>query len=775
MNAVEGPPPARGFHQYCSACSEKIRLVSMVWSIILFQGLFLETVSSNPQHTDSIKPGPGSIGLTLSGGGAKGFAHIGVLHIIDSLGLRVDYISGTSIGAIVGAMYATGYTAKEIEEIAMSVDWRTVFGLRPDLDYVHIHSRRNSGRYLVEFPVKKTGIQFRTGFIRGHQLWSLLEKLFFHVRNTDDFNDFMIPFACVATNIETGEEVVLTKGDIVTALRASMSMPAVFEPVTRNDQVLFDGGTVNNFPVDVVKEMGAEFVIGVYVSDGLRSADELKTPMEVVYQMGFIRDALKFRTNKELADIFLEPGLERFTAAGFSRIADIINEGKQSARHYSALLDSMARSGHGASGTREADLEKNIVIDSVLFSGLENVRPSFIRNIATIHPKDTVDADKVQNLINIFYGTDFFGRITYSFSPSSHEPERMNLIFTFAEKPFARLNGGINYNTFAGVGITGGISATSFIFNNMDAGLRMSLSQQPSLRSGIRIFIGSTRNIWININSLGELTDLPLHRSFPAMGEYKNRYFRGESSVNRATGHNSYFTAGVAINANIIDPEILTGLDFSVDERGFEAFAGWSKYSLDQHSFSRTGQNLSVGLSYLFGRNHSLDIVSENGNISDIPYLETSADNFFRVNIHWESFISINPKLSYFTRLQGGYNYPYSQGIIKMFNIGGDQLILRNQVSFSGLNEFGIMTNSIFAAAVGWHYNLMSDFYLTPILNAGWYDFRLNRPDFSDNRLMFGAGLGAGYLGLLGPVKVSVSYSRRAESLITSVNVGWSF
>jgi NTE family protein len=269
MNTSGSPLVLSGFFQSCRIFSGKCSFIFILW-VITIQGMFPGT---QPEH--------GSIGLTLSGGGAKGFAHIGVLQVIDSLGLRVDYISGTSIGAVVGAMYAVGYSAKEIEEIAMSADWRAVFGMRPVLDYVHINNRRRSGRNMVEFPLKRTGIQFRTGFIQGQQLWSLLEKLFFHVRSTDDFNDFLIPFACVATNVETGEEVVINKGDIVSALRASMAMPAsISQPVTRDDKVLFDGGMVNNFPVDVVKEMGADYVIGVYVSDGLRSADQLRTPME---------------------------------------------------------------------------------------------------------------------------------------------------------------------------------------------------------------------------------------------------------------------------------------------------------------------------------------------------------------------------------------------------------------------------------------------------------------------------------------------------------------
>jgi NTE family protein len=735
-------------------------------------------VSFSPDYLSLPDPGTGSIGLTLSGGGAKGFAHIGVLHVIDSLGVKIHYISGTSIGAVVGAMYAAGYSAKEIEEIAMSVDWRAAFGMKPDLDYVHIYNRRGSGRSIVEFPLKKTGIQFRSGFIRGQQLWSLLEKIFFHVRGTEDFNDFPIPFACVATNIETGEEVVLNNGDIVSALRASMAMPAIFEPVTRDEMVLFDGGMVNNFPVDVVKEMGAGYVIGVYVSDGLRSAGELQTPVAVAYQMGFIRDALKFHINKDQADIFLEPDLENFTAASFADIGEIIEEGRQSARHISASLDSIAKSVQGtrAENFREAGRKENIVVDSVFFRGLENVRLSYINNIAGIQPEDTVNADKVHSLINSFYATDYFERVTYSFVPSPYEPERVNLIFSFSEKSLARISGAIHYNSFSGVGIIGGISATSFLFRNMDAGFRVRIGELPAFRTGIRIFTGSAHRAWINIIGHGEMIDLPLYRNFESAGEYKHRHLRMESSINRLTGPNSFFTAGTSIYADRIEPEILTGFDFNGSEQGFEAFARWNKYSLDHHSFSRTGQNITAEVLYYFGRDYSMNVFSENGNTAGVPYPDTAGDNFFRIKFNWESFIPVNPGLTYFTQIQGGYNYPSSQGILNIFNMGGDQNILRNQLTFSGLNEFGIVTSSAVAVAAGFNYNMMSDFYLTPALNAGMYDFRLNRlKELSNNRFVLGAGLGVGYLSLIGPIKVSFSYSPQAGSLISSVNVGWSF
>ena len=146
---------------------------------------FPSFISSASIHTTSPNPGSGAIGLTMSGGGARGFAHIGVLHVIDSLGLKVDYISGTSMGAIIGALYATGYNAKEIEDIALSVDWEGIFGNKPDLGYVHVGKRKTSGKFVAELPVVNNRLKFETGLVEGQRMWNLLQELFFHVRGID--------------------------------------------------------------------------------------------------------------------------------------------------------------------------------------------------------------------------------------------------------------------------------------------------------------------------------------------------------------------------------------------------------------------------------------------------------------------------------------------------------------------------------------------------------------------------------------------------------------
>jgi NTE family protein len=320
---------------------------------------------------DGNKSMPPKIGLTLSGGGAKGLAHVGVLHIIDSLGIKIDYVTGTSMGSIVGGMYAAGYTASELEEIALTLDWPSLFSSRASLRYTHPGKREEFGRYIAELPIENGSIKLPSGAIEGQQMWNVLSDFFFNVRNISDFNDFPIPFACVATDVLTGDTVVLNSGDIVAAIRASISIPSVFTTIEIDNRQLVDGGVVMNFPVVVAKDMGADFIIGVNVSRGPIENRKLETPLDIIYQMGTYLDARNFQKNKELTDIYLEPDLEEYTAASFNNPREIIERGKQIARKnidkFLELKDVSTDKRPAAKFAGRQDDQK-IIIDSIRFN-----------------------------------------------------------------------------------------------------------------------------------------------------------------------------------------------------------------------------------------------------------------------------------------------------------------------------------------------------------------------------------------------------------------------
>lgn len=198
-----------------------------------------QDVVKRQNPSGSLKPG-----LTLSGGGAKGLAHIGVLHILDSLGIQVNYISGTSMGSIIGAMYASGYSAGEIEKFALDLNWDILFATKSSLHFLPPQERNNSGKNIIELPIDNGKIKLPSGALEGQQLWNTLNEIYLPDYKITDFNDLPIPFACVATDVETGTPVLMNKGSLSSAIRASMAIPSIFTTVERDGKKLIDGGVV---------------------------------------------------------------------------------------------------------------------------------------------------------------------------------------------------------------------------------------------------------------------------------------------------------------------------------------------------------------------------------------------------------------------------------------------------------------------------------------------------------------------------------------------------
>ncbi len=202
------------------------------------------------------------VGLVLSGGGAKGAAHIGVIRAVEQAGIPIDYIAGTSMGAIVGGLYAMGYTTDELEQLVKMQDWEMLLSDKSPRKQLSPEQRERKGRYILNIPLSRSAKPKMDGFVRGRNLGNMLARLTVGYHDSISFDILHIPFACVATNLANGDEVVLRSGKLSAAIRASMAIPGVFTPVVMEGKTLVDGGLCNNFPVDVARRMGADIVIG---------------------------------------------------------------------------------------------------------------------------------------------------------------------------------------------------------------------------------------------------------------------------------------------------------------------------------------------------------------------------------------------------------------------------------------------------------------------------------------------------------------------------------
>ena len=344
------------------------------------------------------------IGLTLSGGGAKGFAHIGILKAIDSAGLKIDYITGTSMGAIVGALYAVGYSGAEIENLRKDIDFDVLFSNNVPLQTLSMEEKEQYSRFAIELPVINNKIRLQTGLISGQELNLKFSELFFKVYNIHDFDSLHIPFKCMATNLETGDLVVLDTGNLITALRATMAIPSVFSAVTLNDKKLVDGGLVRNFPVKNVKEMGADIVIGSNVTNGLAKIDKIKNPVDVLLQMAFFREAGDFKEELPLTDIYIHMPMEEYNTASFGSAKEIMEVGLETGRKYypvfKKLADSINALGKAAPLIQRQENKPSVFIISYKVKGLKKTSTPFFIHLMDFYDNKYYTAEQINKKIS---------------------------------------------------------------------------------------------------------------------------------------------------------------------------------------------------------------------------------------------------------------------------------------------------------------------------------------------------------------------------------------
>ncbi|QQX77449.1 MULTISPECIES: patatin-like phospholipase family protein [Aequorivita] len=356
------------------------------------------------------------VGLVLSGGGAKGLAHIGALKVIEESGVRIDYIGGTSMGAIIGALYASGYSAKQLDSIFRQTDFSTLIQDDIPRSAKTFYEKQEAEKYALVLPFDKFKIGFPSGLSKGQNVYNLLSKLTSHVSAVSDFSELPIPFFCVATNVENGKEVILDHGYLPRAVIASGALPSLFSPVVIDDKVLIDGGVVNNYPVNEVREKGMDIIIGVDVQDSLKSRDNLKSAFEVLVQINNYRTINAMIEKRKKTDIYIHPNINDFSVVSFDEGNKIVASGVTAAEKFRKELESVAM--------RQQTFEKKeikfeardtIFIKEVKIEGNEKYTRSYVLGKLKLRTPDKITYKYFSEGINNLSATGNFQDINYRF------------------------------------------------------------------------------------------------------------------------------------------------------------------------------------------------------------------------------------------------------------------------------------------------------------------------------------------------------------------------
>ena len=449
------------------------------------------------------------VGLVLSGGGAKGVAHIGVLKAMEEAGLTPDYITGTSMGSIVGGLYSIGYSADELKVIVESANWDELLTNKIPLDKVTFEEKFYYGRYLLDFYVEDKKLQLPKGIIEGQALMELFSNLTRPVHNIADFNEFPIPFACVGTNIVTGEPVVLNKGSLAMSMRASMAIPSVFTPVRINNQLLVDGGLVRNMPVPEIVDMGADIIIGVFVSSDLDPEDKLNSAVSILTQSAFITSAFDSREQMEKCDILVVPDLEGFSTGSFSSAPAILERGMEAGKAYHEIFKNLADSLKQFGPLHEVVKPK--ISDEYLFSeirveGNHFINDEFIIGKMRIDPGKTVSITQIEKRLNVIYGTQYFERMWYEIL--EEEGHRI-LAIHVVERPKIQMRFAYHYDSENKGGIIGNITVRNLLLNRSRLIFEADMATHPSLLLDYFKYLGKKQNVAFGASGVFSKNELP--------------------------------------------------------------------------------------------------------------------------------------------------------------------------------------------------------------------------------------------------------------------------
>ncbi|WP_327439983.1 patatin-like phospholipase family protein [Pseudomonas donghuensis] len=361
------------------------------------------------------------VGLVLSGGAARGLAHIGVLKALEEQGIKVDAIAGTSMGAVVGGLYASGYKVEELEKLALGIDWQQALSDAPPRKDVPFRRKQDDRDFLV-----KQKLSFRDdgslglplGVIQGQNLALLLESMLAHTSDTRDFDKLPIPFRAVATDIASGEKVVFRRGHLPQVIRASMSIPAVFAPVELDGRLLVDGGMVDNIPLDVAREMGVDVAIVVDIGTPLRSRKQLATVVDVLNQS--ITLMTRRNSEEQLAalhrdDILIQPPLSSFGVTDFGRAQDMIDVGYRAARALDTRLAVLKRppTTDGELLAARSPSQRTPVITAIRIENDSKVSDDVIRYYIRQSVGEPLELGRLQTDMGTLYGLDYFDRVQY--------------------------------------------------------------------------------------------------------------------------------------------------------------------------------------------------------------------------------------------------------------------------------------------------------------------------------------------------------------------------
>ena len=752
--------------------------------VLLTLAVAILTCSMASAQTGDTPAGRKRVAVVLSGGGAKGMGHIGVLKVLERAGIPVDIITGTSMGSIIGGLYAIGYNASALDSMVRVQDWGYVISDREDLRHQSLEDRRKQNTYVFNtgLTIGKKNMQ-AGGLIKGKNLAELFQQLCTGYTDSLDFSrDLRIPFACVATNIMDNTEVVFHSGRLAQAMRASMAIPAAFSPVRIGDKVLVDGGLRNNYPADIAREMGADIIIGVTVQGAPKEAEDIGSAMSIISQIVDVNCKNKYDENLAITDLHLKVNTEGYGSASFTPAAidTLIRRGEEEAMsHWDDIIALKQRIGIDDTfhpvilqPLRPQVLTEKQRVSSFTFENMPPQAERFIRQKYHLSNVDSIDARLQQQItttmrVDLFYQTAECRLVR---EEDGQAGDGVRVVLSAGDRKSDQFHAGFRYDTeeYAAVQLGLDIPLSTSTPVNTDFALRLGkrLMAHGELTVHPRSFTRHTLSYTFRRN------DVDIYMEGDRAYNIRYNQFQGEFTP--LNFDLKYFNLQFGLRWDFMHYRNKLGAEDSpqvtLKNEHFFSYRGRLQYnSEDDWYFPTRGARFNAEYAYVTNNFTKLNERDADGTklgqktgMSDI-----SAD--------WRKTFAIGSKFALQPMIYG--RMLLGDIIPPVFGntIGGDWFghYVEQQMPFAGIGNIEYVDDQFVGAQLQAQYRIGRSNYVLLRLAGGQQADDVE--DLLDTKTLLGVQTAYYYNTIFGPIGATLGYSNRTKEPYFYINIGYEF
>jgi NTE family protein len=759
-----------------TAIKNSLRSVLLCCFSLILLFLFLNPVEIYAQET----AGRPKIGLALSGGGALGIAHLGVIKVMEEAGLRPDYITGVSMGSIIGGMYSIGYSADSLKKLLKAMDWDLLLSNKIPENKVIFPEKKHFHNSIISFPISFRKIMLPQGLINGQQIENTLSFYGWPAADINDFSKLPIPFMCLATDIISFRKVELKTGYLPDAIRASIAVPSIFTPIKNDTALLADGGLVRNFAASELKAMGADIIIGSYTGFRTYPEEELQSVSGIIKQISLSRSAADFKEQRKLVDLVIEPRVKDLTRLEFKNVDTIVHRGYVAALPYKNYFKKLADS---LNTIGEQTPIKNILdkqfytFDKIEVNGNDIYSDQQILGILDIKPGEKVDKYMLSNRIELLYGEAWFDKVKYRIVPQN---DSLILVIECIEKPKTIFFGSVHYDNALGSGILASLSFKNLIIPGFVINLDSYLGQYYRTKNTFLQFIGKNQRFGLSFNLYADNTLIPKLNIKKETGDVVSNNLSAGFGINRIFGLNQMMNISVDFEKRYLIPRYVSEINLSNISYNYITTALSYKIStLDDRHFPDKGMifNFYAGSSDLTSgsiKTGASRKTYKNDNPGGFVF-----DRFYTITGNYEQYFPLYDRLTF--SLSGDALYISDCDSVSsqnnFFLLGGITSLNGRSVPMVGFHQNEIPVKKLAGLGMGLDWKILKDLHL----NLAGNIFAVQEADREKGySLLAGYGLGIGYMSIIGPLEAGImqgfygqeKYFKRIKAYIS---VGYQF